>query len=169
MKIVNTNLGGGKSSRNIAQTVSIQTSQPLFSSTITYTVHIQRKHVGTGVWPDQNNLNYMEIYLPADAKIVTLPQGIGGQSQLAAVDQQAMGTVGKKWSTVVTPGNGWEKVGFWATTNVHQETDYTLVYSLPVSSNSPGLLYIKQAGAEKDTVKMGSFDGLITGDTFLAN
>lgn len=63
-----TNIGGGKSSLNIAEDVSdeINISD---KGEVTHNVTIIRKHQGTGVWPDGTNINLMRILLPNDSEV----------------------------------------------------------------------------------------------------
>ena len=151
MKIVNSNLGGVKSSAHVLQDVAISTRPNFFSHTTTYDVNITRTHNGNGAWPDGENKNFMEIYLPPSATILTKPDGIGGTSSLDAHGQELLGTTNKVWNTQVSDNPTWKRVSFWATTEIDGKTEYHLVYTIPTTQAST-FTYLKQAGSQNENL-----------------
>lgn len=134
IKVVNNNLGGLKSSRFVEQHVAIKEARNFFSNSLEQTVRITRTHTGTGAWPDGENKNYVEIYLPRDADIVLLPEG-----------REAL----------VTTADTWKRISFWATTSVGESTAYTIRYTLPLRSIfTEKFTYLKQAGSTRETLEL---------------
>lgn len=153
MKIVNTNLGGWKSSLNVQQKVSIKKENLLMKNRLRFTVTIERTHTGNGVWPDRDNYNFMDIYLPEEAEVESLPSNLGGQSFLPFEVQKTLGILGKVWQSEVNKDDKWKRVSLWATTPVGKSSSYKLEYTLPstpVYQNS--FTYLKQAGSAHETV-----------------
>jgi hypothetical protein len=158
IKVIQNNLGGLKSSRSVKEDVDIVTHTNLFHGTTQYDVTITRTHEGTGAWPDGENVNYSEIYLPPTASITLLPENHGGKSSLPEADQRALGTFGKEWQTTVEESKEWKRVSFWSTTSVGEMTTYTLGYTLPNTENfNTSLTYLKQAGTANETVRFNGF------------
>ena len=163
LKVVNTNIGGLKSSTSVSQAVKITQQESATSNLLTQTIDISRKHTGTGAWPDGTNNNYMEVYLPPSAKVTLLPIGQGGKSQLPLDQQQALGT---SYGQIVQPHvdttASWVRVGFWASTPVGGTTTYTLSYTLPLSQvGDTTITYIKEAGEENETLQAFSYNGAV--------
>jgi len=153
LKIVQNNIGGLKSSRSVYQQVTIESHTNLFQDSTKYDVTITRTHEGTGAWPDGENINYSEIYLPPAAVVTQLPQNRGGQSALTIADQKALGTLNKQWTTTETDTSSWKKISFWSTTNVAEKTTYNLSYTLPNTDTfNQNLLYLKEAGSTHETL-----------------
>lgn len=165
MKIVNTNLGGKKSSSNVSQNVVI--TEKSVNGGKDRTVTVTRTHHGTGVWPDDENRNYLEIYLPPEAEVVQAPEGKGGESQLPEDIQTQFGLLGTTWPGEVKRTSAWVRVGFWATTSVAEQTQFTLTYHVPSTVASQPFTYLKQAGAREDHLKAFKFDGNVTGNLTL--
>lgn len=66
--INNANIGGGKSSLNVTQEVTLK--QNSYGNPIENQVEITRTHHGNGVWPDADNVNYMRIMVPQGSTLV---------------------------------------------------------------------------------------------------
>ena len=153
LKIVQNNIGGMKSSRSVYQQVAITSHTNLFQNVVNYDVTITRSHEGTGAWPDGENINYSEVYLPAQAKITLLPENHGGASALTEAEQKSLGTYGKQWSTKTDSTPQWQRISFWSTTNVAEQTAYHLSYSLPNSDQfTQQFSYLKEAGSTHETL-----------------
>jgi hypothetical protein len=162
IKIVNTNLGGLKSSLNIQQNVQISQVQLLISHQVREDVTITRTHTGTEVWPDGNNNNYLEIYLPAEAIIDNTPNQSLPDITLTPEQQQANGIYGKVWTVEVDKTSSYTKLGFWASTKVGATTQYSFSYTLPSKNNLGQLLYLKQSGSGNETLSALGFTGPVT-------
>lgn len=168
LKIVNTNLGGFKSSANMVQNMSLSQSRQSLQRLLLHKLEIERVHQGDGKWPDADNRNYLEIYLPAEAEIIQLPTSIGGEILIPEAEQKKIGIFGKKWKTEVTEEAGWKKVGLWATTKVGETTKYTLTYSLPLTSQFESeFVYLKQAGAGQESFEGFGYNGEVKGNLTL--
>jgi hypothetical protein len=165
MKIVNTNIGGKKSSSNISQSVVITEKSANGGKDRTVTIH--RTHHGTGVWPDDENRNYMEVYLPPEAEIAQPPDGKGGENLLPEDIQASYGLLGVTWPGEVKRTDTWVRVGFWATTSVAEQTEFILKYHVPSSIANQPFTYLKQAGAREDNLKAFSYDGNVTSNLTL--
>lgn len=155
LKILNSNIGGAKSSINVWQDAYLTKGESLDNFT-EYTLKITRSHKGNGRFPDSDNLNYLEIYLPFETKILELPQSIGGSSILPQKTQVDLGIWQKTWATTTDerpPSNlsaGWKRVRLFASTVVGQSTNYTLKYQVPATWDR--LMIIKQAGSSHETI-----------------
>jgi Protein of unknown function (DUF4012) len=166
MKVVNTNIGGMKSSPHITQRVEVsRTAEPL-KRCIVQTVTITRTHTGSSTWPDGDNNNFMEVYLPSNADVLSLPQGRGGASFLPESQQVEIGTLGSVVAPAVIEGANWKKVAFWATTAIGATTEYTFSYALPAEDDG-AFTYLKQAGARNETLDALGYDGPVAGNLTL--
>jgi hypothetical protein len=161
LKIVNTNIGGKKSSKNISQNVTIADVQK--NDRTERTVTITRTHHGTGIWPDDENRNYMEIYIPTDAEVIQKPEGKGGENILPENVLKQF-SIGPPFPGEVRRETNWIRIGFWATTSVDEQTTFVLTYSIP---QSPSFTYLKQAGVQEEHLKAFSFDGNVTSNLTL--
>lgn len=168
LKLVNSNLAGMKSSEKMLQTTRIDVAKPFFGDQATYTVTITRSHTGDGVWPDATNRNYLEAYLPPEAEVVKQPTPIGGdytidggllaQNNLVPVDQSTIS---------LEDGDGWKRLGWWATTAVGGTTTYTFSYKLPTSLYPPdSFAYLKQSGSN-DTLEIFGGSYPVSGNLYL--
>jgi hypothetical protein len=163
MKVVNSNIGGLKSSRSITQNVEITTQTNFLRHTITYNVTITRTHEGNGSWPDGENKNYMEIYLPPAAHVRVMPENHGGESSLTPEDRPAVGTTDKKWETHADETSSWKRISLWATTGVGEKTTYTFSYELPAETAfTDAFSYIKQAGSSHETLHINGISYPVT-------
>lgn len=167
IKIVNTNLGGLKSSLNIQQNVQITQQQLPNSQQVRQNVTITRTHTGSGVWPDGNNNNYLEIYLPPNAIIDNTPNQSLPEITLAPAQQQINGIYGKVWTVEVDKTSRYTKLGFWASTKVKATSNYSFSYTLPSKNNLGQLLYIKQSGNGNETLNALGFNGPVKANLFI--
>ncbi|MEZ0286826.1 MAG: DUF4012 domain-containing protein [Candidatus Paceibacterota bacterium] len=165
MKIVHSNLGGKKSSRNITQHVKVTEKRRLHGRE--RTIVITRTHTGTGTWPDDHNRNYTEVYLPPSAEIVEVPKGKGGENLLPESIQAELGLTDSHWGGEVKSEESWVKVGFWSTTSVGEKTEFTLKYRLPDDISSQPFTYLKQAGSRNESLEAFGFKGSVTGNVDL--
>ena len=169
LKIVNTNLGGMKSSLNIRQNVQINQKTQVLNNLVVYTLDIERIHQGTGEWPDANNRNLIEVYLPEKASVLELPQGRGGENLLTDLQKKDLGLPITVWQPQEITGKGWKKVSFWGTTAVGQTTNYQLSYSLPLTrENQNFLTYLKQAGSQNEFLSAFNYQGEVKENLLLA-
>lgn len=149
VKLVNSNLAGMKSSEKTHQKTRISVASSILSKETTYILQIERTHTGDGAWPDAINRNYLEAYLPPEARIVSTPTPIGGdytidgglliQNNLTQADQS---------SVRIEDSPSWKRVGWWATTPIGGSTSYTLSFTLPKDRYNPKeFSYLKQSGS----------------------
>lgn len=150
IKIVNTNLGGKKSSSNVHQKVNID--QEIKGDYLVSNINIERLHYGNGEWPDGDNHNYIEVYIPNNADVSSLPRGNILTSPLGEKLQKDYGLLERKWQTEVEKTDSYKKISFWASTKVGQKTNYRFTYKVPIKGVNNQLLYIKQAGSRNETV-----------------
>lgn len=124
----NTNLGGGKSSLNIKQTVTLKTK--IQDSSVLDTLTIIRTHQGDGIWPDATNQNYTRILLPKGS-ILQDKKGI----EEINFNEELGKTV----------------LGFWSTVSPGETRTFEITYTLPFSIDKKyQLLVQKQPGALED-------------------
>jgi hypothetical protein len=161
LKIVNTNVGGKKSSRNVHQNVILEDRKR--GNWRERTLTIRRTHHGTGIWPDDENRNYTEVYLPAGAEVIEQPKGKGGENLIANSKQRELGIYGYVFPGEIVPTSQWVKVGFWSTTSVAEQTEFILRYRIPNSTEFAGnFTYLKQAGARNETLNAFGYDSFVT-------
>jgi hypothetical protein len=106
------NIGGMKSSLNIAETVNQNISIDS-SGKATESLSIIRKHNGTGAWPDGENINYLSVLLPLAAQIDTA--GLTSQTT-----------------------NGKTEVSYWQNTNPGTTTQSEVDYHRDNAVNTSG-------------------------------
>lgn len=168
LKIVNSNLGGMKSSLYVSQNVALTSQPQILKNKLEQTLNISRIHQGPSAWPDADNTNYMEIYLPKDAEIISFPQSDQPKIFLSETDQKTSGVWGKIWKTEVTHTSGYTKVGFWADTKIGKTTNYSLTYTIPLTNqNQNQLTYLKQAGSSNEYFTGWGFKGEVLGNLSL--
>lgn len=160
IKIVNTNLGGKKSSSNVSQDVVMTEKEQ--QGWENRTVTITRTHHGTGVFPDDENRNYMEIYLPPGAEVQQPPDGKGGENLLPDAIKTSYGLDNVTWPGETKRTDSWVRVGFWATTSIAEQTQFVLKYRIPDNLTTGPLQYLKQSGAEQEHLKAFTFNGEVS-------
>ena len=152
--INNANIGGGKSSLNVSQEVTL--NQKTAANPLENTLEITRTHHGNGVWPDADNVNYMRIYVPKGSTLV----GTEGSFELKETLEE----------------NGKTVFAGWFNTEVASKRSTTITYRLPdrIDPKNYSLLIQRQPGANPDTVnlkntllKMSSFE--LQRDRLLSN
>jgi len=153
IKIVNTNLGGLKSSRYVHEDIAFTQQEDISNHRLVMHLTVTRNHTGTDVWPDGSNRNYVEIYLPPSAEVSDLPTNAGGESTLPDATQKQNGIFDKTWTASVTSSDQWQKVGVWETVAPGGTLQYTLTYTLPLNdANEFHLEVLKQAGSQNQSV-----------------
>jgi hypothetical protein len=162
LKIVNTNIGGLKSSINVRQDARLEYRGR------DRTLEIIRTHQGSGDWPDGENRNYTEVYLPVGTEVLEIPTSHGGEVLLNTSLQQELGMPAVPFSGEVIHTDQWTRVGFWSTTSVAEETRYTLKYRVSDERNRDhSFMYIKQAGTEQETFAAFGFSGTVSQNLLL--
>lgn len=155
MKLVNSNIGGMKSSQYVEQETSLHIDRGLLrgAENTKYTLKITRKHTGTGEWPDSRNRNYLTLYLPPESQIVEKPTAIGGEYSMSAEMLAKNNLPVLDQSKILEEKTvDWKRVGWWATTNPGETTTYTISFTLPSEAYPPeSITYLKQSGS-KDTL-----------------
>jgi len=128
LSINNANIGGGKSSANVSEQVAV-VQKPL-NGTIETTLKITRTHHGNGIWPDNDNSNYMRVVVPQGSTLVRYSGAFEWKQ-----------TEDKYGKTVF---------GGWFTTPVASKRYAEITYDLPtsISSNNYSLFLERQPGAE---------------------
>lgn len=132
----NANIGGGKSSLNIKQAVTL--NQRVIGSTIENTLTITRTHTGNGQWPDKDNNNYLRLYVPLGSNLTK--------------------TDGSLETVKVTEENGRTVIGGWFRTPVAEKHVASIVYTLPpaISVKDYSLLWQRQSGENPTAVMVDS-------------
>ena len=136
--VVESNLGGNKSSESLAREFAHQATVS-GNGAVVDNLKLTYQHNGTGAFPDGTNKNYIRIYLPAGTKVTKLA-GYDADTQI---------------DTSVSDGK--TVVGFWLTTAPKDisvvELDYILPFRIDLSSHQPRyrLLVQKQSGLSQAT------------------
>ncbi|MBN2585284.1 DUF4012 domain-containing protein [Patescibacteria group bacterium] len=131
--VVESNLGGNKSSESLTREFALSTTISN-NGAVVDSLQLTYQHNGSNKFPDGTNKNYIRIYLPAGTRVTKL----AGYNQDTQID------------TSVSDGK--TVVGFWLTTEPGDsstvELDYVLPFRLDVSANQPQyrLLVQKQPG-----------------------
>jgi len=130
--VVESNLGGNKSSGSIVREMSHNANVSangavLDSLEVTYT------HDGTGEYPDGINKNYIRVYLPVGVKI-TETSGYDANTQ---IDMDIV--------------NGKTMIGFWVTTSPKESSTIKMEYLLPfrLDNSHYRLVVQKQPGIKR--------------------
>lgn len=137
--VVESNLGGNKSSESLTREFALSTAISS-NGAVTDSLKLTYQHNGTSVFPDGTNKNYIRVYLPAGTKVTKL----AGYDKDTQVD------------TAVSDGK--TVIGFWLTTKPKEsrsvELEYILPFRLDISGNNRQyrLLAQKQAGLANTTL-----------------
>lgn len=136
--VVESNLGGNKSSASIVREIKLLT-QVKADGRVDDNLTIRYTHTGTSVYPDGINRNYVRVYLPMGSHVTeTL-----GQDADTQVD--------------VNSSDGKTVVGFWLTINPNETKEIKITYTLPfkLNFNNASAEYVlhvqKQPGANRTT------------------
>lgn len=145
LAINNANLGGGKSSLNIKESLSYKVTKADKNQVGNLT--ITRTHGGTNVWPDGVNKNYMRVLVPNGASIITASLNDKDITSTIATGDEAGKTYFALWTQTV-PG----------TSDV-----INLQYNLPqsISTSNYQLLVQKQPGNLGDPLIVRYSDQLL--------
>jgi len=141
------NIGGMKSSLNIAETVS-QNVEIKDGGSVAEKISIKREHKGSLAWPDGVNNNFLKIYLPLAAKVDEVKFVSGNFSPMSdpAIPQPAPYSVGTQ--------NGKSFVSFWQNTKPGEssESQVSFVRNMAVNFSSDSfdwqITVQKQPGVE---------------------
>lgn len=126
LMVSNTNLGGGKSSQNVAEkfSYSVEISD---SGSQKSSLEIDRKHNGDGNWPDGYNKNLVRILMPKDSKM----------TKFDAIAGNFMPLADPRYSTepISYFGDeaGYNKLSFWINTQPGETSRASLEYTTPLS------------------------------------
>lgn len=138
--INNSNQGGMKSSLNISQAVNLE-SRIIESGSIINDLTITRTHLGSGLWPDANNINYMRVLVPDKSQLIFAQ--LDGKDVLSEVE--------------ITSEAGKTVFGLWVTTNIGSTKTLEIKYQIPLTIKNEqnySLLIQKQPGAMPDHMKI---------------
>lgn len=131
-----TNIGGGKSSLNVAEELW-DTIEIGPDGAVAHNVKIKREHEGDGVWPDGININLMRILMPKDSQL-------GNFRPLAGNTWPHMD---KKYANRPDHYSGEEagrtKLSFWMNSKPHDftEVEFSYTTSYRVENDSPEKIY----------------------------
>jgi len=126
LMVSNTNLGGGKSSQNVSEkfTYKVEISD---SGQQKSNLEIERRHNGTGEWPDGYNKNLMRILMPANSKV----------SQNLAQEGNFLPLADTKYSGEATfysgEEAGYNKLSFWMNTEAKAVSKAAIEYTSPLN------------------------------------
>ncbi len=169
LKIVNTNLGGMKSSRSVKESITVSQHEDVANHQLIQQVDVQRTHGGTSTWPDGTNKNYVELYIPSNATIISTPQNVGGDTDKSPSDLKALGIFDKVWTPTILSTDTYKRIGMWETVAPGKTLTYTVVYSLPLSStNEYHFTFIKQAGAHNQMLTIFDKQLAVNGNIFVS-
>lgn len=129
-----TNIGGGKSSLNIAESITDNIYIDDFGK-IEHSINQTRKHNGTGEWPDHDNINLVRFLLPTEANIL----------QFNPLSGNFVPHMNKKYDKGIIYKMGTEagrkKISFWMNTSPGESSQVNINYSSPAGlSESDGNL-----------------------------
>lgn len=137
--VVESNLGGNKSSASIVREMKLLT-QVKADQTIDDNLTIRYTHTGSSIYPDGVNRNYVRVYLPMGSHITeTLGQDADTQVDINSADNKTV-------------------VGFWLTINPNETKEIKITYTLPFKLNFDNasaeyVLHVqKQPGANRTTL-----------------
>lgn len=147
--IVNANVGGQKSSLNVAQRVELSVRRD--QSGAVHELAVTRTHRGDGHWPDGENTNYLRALLPAGSNILRI----------------TLNDATLPVSEHVSEEHGLTAVGAWVTTLPQQSSQIRIEYTLPRPTAT--VTYIKQPGVLADQLGITAygipvFSGTVTTD-----
>jgi hypothetical protein len=148
--LVNSNVDGGKSSRKIKERVFY--SQDTKKRQVT--LHVEREHTGSGIWPDNVNRNWLRVLVPKGSQLVALPTILKDEKVNIDISEEAGKTV----------------FGLWINTNPQEIQDLTLVYQPPSDVSLSVLIVQRQPGANPDELRVvvdgiEKFRGIVEQDT----
>jgi hypothetical protein len=132
--IVNANVGGKKSSRNIDEKVSYS----VVTKTREATLEITRTHKGTGEWPDGENKNYMRVLVPKGSELI-----FGQLNGVVITDE-----------VDVSEESGLTSFGLWVNTAPGSVSSLTLTYRLSLNAYPSALRVQHQPGANPDQMSV---------------
>ena len=137
--IVNANLGGKKSSRNMHQLATIK-SKVLESGQIEHKVTVKRTHKGDGTWPDGDNHNLLQIFVPKGSELIS-------NNWLNNSDEDRVMTTDNKGKLTIFE--------VWFNTPVGQNKTLEFTYRTPniVKDGQYSLTIQRQPGAQNCTVE----------------
>ncbi len=130
--VVNSNVGGLKSSRQISQSILYT----LDTASRRVTLYIEREHKGSWVWPDGENKNWMRVLIPNDSRLVDAKFGVQDYLNQIEIGLEASKTA----------------LGFWMSVEPQYTQDITLIYDLPLNVPLSPLIIQRQPGAKADEV-----------------
>jgi len=146
----NSNLGGMKSSLNMAQDVKLISN--IDSGKIINRITIVRSHLGDGTWPDGNNRNYTRILVPHGSKLIS-----ASMDNVSAIDYINIGTEAGK-----------QVFGVWFTVPIGQTRILSIEYELPEIAKSEDYeLYIQKQPGSSNTQIEAIFNGQVLYDNTL--
>lgn len=161
--LINANLGGKKSSRNVHQEATIK-SKVLPSGQVEHKVSITRIHQGDGAWPDGDNHNLLQILVPKGSELLTY-------HWLNNDDEERTTTVDNKGKLTLFE--------IWFNTPVGQNKTLEFTYRTPamVKGGRYAIVHQKQPGAQSCQIeqtiefpsKIKSFEGSVNLEKTSAN
>lgn len=128
LMISNTNLGGGKSSQKVTEKFIYKTEIKDDGSQSS-SLEIERKHNGTGEWPDGYNKNLLRILVPKGSNVSQFIQLAGNFLPLA--DEKYK----NEKSSYQGEEAGYGKWSFWMNTEPGETSKASMEYSLPLKYN----------------------------------
>ena len=136
--VANANIGGKKSSLNIAEKIT-QEVEIKADGSVSEKLEILRKHNGSYEWPDDVNRNFVKLYLPLTAKI----------NSITSTDPSYLGPGA---STKASVSNGKSIVSYWQTTAPGETSGAKILYSREIKISGDNFVYPieiqKQPGVE---------------------
>lgn len=153
--LVNANLGGKKSSRNVHQQSTIK-SKILPNGQVEHKVSIIRAHRGDGLWPDGDNHNLLQIFVPKGSELISYHWWNNSE------EDRTM-TVNNKGKLTLFE--------VWFTTPIGKNKTLEFTYRTPavVKDGRYAIVHQKQPGAQNSTIEqtvefptsIDNFDGTV--------
>lgn len=137
--IVNANLGGKKSSRNVHQLATVK-SKVLSSGQVEHKVTVTRTHQGDGLWPDGDNHNLLQIFVPKGSELISNNWlNNGDEDRVMTTDDEGKLTLFEVWFN----------------TPVGQDKTLEFTYRTPsiVKDGQYSLIIQRQPGAQNCSVE----------------
>ncbi len=156
LKVVNSNLVGGKSSRYVSQDVSIERLSSIFGPN-RYRVSITRNHTGPGTWPDANNNNFVDLYLPVNAIIERITETKSGTNRAVRGQltiKENMQTISRESEASLEQSTEWTKLSWWMDTNIGKTSAIEVTYTTEDQPDT--VTYLKQAGTRNERVRVNN-------------
>ena len=164
LSVVNSNIGGAKSSRNVKELID-QEIDVLPDGSIEKDITVKRSHEGSYEWPDGTNFNYVRFYVPEGSLLINAAGFDNDEAINLSKDKNNLeidpAITSKGLADIKTETENNKSVfGAWMVTRPGEERIATIRIRLPFRINEQENLWEyscylqKQAGVESEDVNI---------------